>query len=72
MIEWLNSHGVVTPGPWTRDGKKGLMYFRDPSGNLLEIYCSGDFPAAATFPRGIKQGGDYKTDYAALCYDWPG
>jgi catechol 2,3-dioxygenase-like lactoylglutathione lyase family enzyme len=72
MIEWLKSHGVVTPGPWTRDGKKGLMYFRDPSGNLLEIYCSGDFPAAATFPRGIKQGGDYKTDYAALCYDWPG
>ena len=50
MIEWLKSHGVVTPGPWTRDGKKGLMYFRDPSGNLLEIYCSGDFPAASTFP----------------------
>jgi catechol 2,3-dioxygenase-like lactoylglutathione lyase family enzyme len=72
MIEWLKSHGVVTPGPWTRDGKKGLMYFRDPSGNLLEIYCGGDFPAASTFPRGIKQGGSYNIDYASLYYDWRG
>jgi catechol 2,3-dioxygenase-like lactoylglutathione lyase family enzyme len=72
MIEWLKSHGVVTPGPWTRDGKKALMYFRDPSGNLLEIYCSGDFPAASTFPRGIKQGGSYETDYAGLYYYWRG
>ncbi|HEX2228005.1 MAG TPA: VOC family protein, partial [Candidatus Binatia bacterium] len=72
MIEWLKSHGVVTPGPWTRDGKKALMYFRDPSGNLLEIYCGGDFPAASTFPRGIKQGGSYKPDYASLYYNWRG
>jgi len=72
MIAWLKSNGVVTPGPWTRDGKKGLMYFRDPSGNLLEIYCGADFPAAATFPRGSKQGGRYTTDYASLYYDWRG
>ena len=72
MIGWLKSHGVVTPGPWTRDGKKALMYFRDPSGNLLEIYCGGDFPAAATFPRGIKQGGSYATELANLSYDWRG
>jgi hypothetical protein len=63
---------VVTPGPWTRDGKKGLMYFRDPSGNLLEIYCRGDFPAASTFPPGIKQGGSCNTDTAGLYYDWRG
>jgi hypothetical protein len=48
------------------------MYFRDPSGNLLEIYCGDDFPAAANFPRGIKQGGSYTTDYASLYYDWRG
>lgn len=72
MIDWLNSHGVVTPGPWTRDGKKGLMYFRDPSGNLLEIYCNQDIPQAANFPRGAKQGGDYVTDYARLFYQWQG
>lgn len=72
MIDWLKSHGVVTPGPWTRDGKKGLMYFKDPSGNLFEIYCGGEFPAAANFPRGAKQGGSYVTDYASLGYDWRG
>ncbi|HYA27429.1 MAG TPA: VOC family protein, partial [Acidobacteriota bacterium] len=55
MIEWLKAHSVATPGPWTRDGKKGLMYFRDPSGNLLEIYCGKDLPQAANFPRRIKQ-----------------
>ena len=72
MIEWLQSNGVVTPGPWTRDGKKGLMYFRDPSGNLLEIYCNKDIPQAANFPRGAKQGGEYVTDYASLFYQWKG
>ena len=53
MIEWLKSHGVVTPGPWTRDGKKGLMYFRDPSGNLLEIYCAAIFRRRQPF-RGVS------------------
>jgi catechol 2,3-dioxygenase-like lactoylglutathione lyase family enzyme len=70
MIEWLKDHGVVAPGPWTRDGKKGLMYFRDPSGNLLEIYCGKELPQAAQFPRGIKQGGDYVIDNTRLFYDW--
>jgi catechol 2,3-dioxygenase-like lactoylglutathione lyase family enzyme len=70
MIDWLRAKGVVTPGPWTRDGKKGLMYFRDPSGNMLEIYCGKDFSAAEAFPRGVKQGGRYVTDYAGLFYDW--
>ena len=72
MIDWLKSHGVVTPGPWTRDGRKGLMYFRDPSGNLFEIYCGKDLPQAAKFPRGAKQGGSYATDYAGLFYEWNG
>jgi sugar lactone lactonase YvrE len=57
---------------WTRDGKKGLMYFRDPSGNLFEIYCGKDIPQAAHFPRGVKQGGSYATDYAGLFYEWHG
>lgn len=70
MIDWLKRHGVVTPGPWTRDGKKGLMYFRDPSGNLFEIYCGKDIPSAAQFPRGVKQGGCYATDYSGLFYEW--
>jgi hypothetical protein len=72
LIDWLKRNGVTTPGPWTRDGKKGLMYFRDPSGNLFEIYCGKDIPQAAQFPRGIKQGGSYATDYSQLFYDWQG
>jgi catechol 2,3-dioxygenase-like lactoylglutathione lyase family enzyme len=70
MIDWMRGKGVVTPGPWTRDGRKGLMYFRDPSGNLFEIYCGKDLSAAEAFPRGVKQGGSYITDYADLFYDW--
>lgn len=72
MIDWLRQNGVTTPGPWTRDGQKGLMYFRDPSGNLFEIYCGKDLFQAASLPRGIKQGGSYTTDYANLIYDWKG
>jgi catechol 2,3-dioxygenase-like lactoylglutathione lyase family enzyme len=72
MIDWLHAKGVVTPGPWSRDGKKGLMYFRDPSGNLFEIYCGKDLSQAASFPRGVKQGGAYVTDYASLFYAWQG
>jgi catechol 2,3-dioxygenase-like lactoylglutathione lyase family enzyme len=72
MIDWLKYNGVITPGPWTRDGKKGLMYFRDPSGNLFEIYCGKDLPEAASLPLGAKQGGVYVTDFANLMYDWQG
>ncbi|HET9884438.1 MAG TPA: hypothetical protein VFS81_21975, partial [Candidatus Binatia bacterium] len=68
---WLEACQVPQHG-WTRNYKTALLYFRDPSGNLLEIYCSGDFPAASTFPRGIKQGGSYNTDYASLYYNWRG
>jgi catechol 2,3-dioxygenase-like lactoylglutathione lyase family enzyme len=69
MIEWLRKNGVNTTEPWTRDGVKGLAYFRDPSGNLLEMYCP-KLSAAASFVRGAKQGGSYEIDYAALNYDW--
>ena len=72
MVDWLQRHGVKTPGPWTRDGKKGLMYFRDPSGNLFEIYCGKDLKDAAALPRGVKQGGSYETDFAGLFYEWNG
>jgi len=72
MVDWLKRNGVKTPGPWTRDGKKGLMYFRDPSGNLFEIYCGKDLTDAASLPRGAKQGGSYETDFAGLYYDWNG
>ena len=71
MAAWLHSQGVMTSEPWTRDGIKGLLYFRDPSGNLFEVYCS-KLAEAASFPRGKKQGGSYEIDFTGLSYEWKG
>jgi catechol 2,3-dioxygenase-like lactoylglutathione lyase family enzyme len=71
MVAWLHENGVVTSEPWTRDGIKGLLYFRDPSGNLLEMYCPR-LREAAKFARGAKQGGSYAIDFGALKYEWKG
>jgi catechol 2,3-dioxygenase-like lactoylglutathione lyase family enzyme len=71
MVAWLRQNGVTTSEPWTRDGVKGLLYFRDPSGNLFEIYCR-KLNDASSFVRGAKQGGSYTLDFAALNYQWKG
>lgn len=71
MVARLRQNGVVTSEPWTRDGIKGLLYFRDPAGNLFEMYCP-KLKAAATFARGAKQGGSYAIDFAGLSYEWKG
>ena len=71
MLGWLRQNGVGTSEPWTRDGVKGLVYFRDPAGNLFEMYCP-KLPQAASFVRGKKQGGSYEIDFAALNYKWQG
>ena len=39
MKKWLEDHGVRTHEPWTRHHIEGLMYFKDNSGNLIELYC---------------------------------
>ena len=70
-VSWLRQNGVVTSEPWTRDGVKGLLYFRDPAGNLLELYCKNS-KDAAHFARGVRQGGSYAVDFAALNYAWQG
>ena len=71
MVSWLRQNGVVTSEPWTRDRVKGLLYFRDPAGNLFDMYCR-KLNDAATFARGAKQGGSYTIDFAALNYQWRG
>ncbi|HEX5606062.1 MAG TPA: VOC family protein [Candidatus Binatia bacterium] len=71
MLAWLRQNGVNTSEPWTRDGVKGLVYFRDPAGNLFEMYCP-KLSEAASFVRGKKQGGSYEIDFAALNYEWQG
>ncbi len=71
MVGWLRQNGVVTTQPWTRDGVKGLLYFRDPAGNLFEMYCP-KLKEAAWFARGKKQGGSYAIDFGGLNYEWKG
>jgi catechol 2,3-dioxygenase-like lactoylglutathione lyase family enzyme len=71
MVAWLRQNGVITTEPWTRDAVKGLLYFRDPAGNLFEMYCKR-LNEAASFARGKKQGGHYEIDFAALTYKWTG
>lgn len=39
LKKWLEDHGVKTHAPWTRHQIEGLMYLKDPSGNLIEIFC---------------------------------
>jgi catechol 2,3-dioxygenase-like lactoylglutathione lyase family enzyme len=71
MVGWLRQNGVTTSEPWTRDGIKGLLYFRDPAGNLFEMYCP-KLKEAASFARGAKQGGSYAIDFSGLNYEWNG
>lgn len=71
MVAWLRQNGVTASEPWTRDGVKGLLYFRDPSGNLFEMYCP-TLKEAASFVRGAKQGGSYNIDFGGLNYQWNG
>jgi catechol 2,3-dioxygenase-like lactoylglutathione lyase family enzyme len=69
MKQWLEDHGVKTHGLWTRNGREALMYFKDPSGNLFEIYCR-QYDGAAELPRGGPRGGEGIVDLTTLNYDW--
>ncbi len=66
----LEAFGVPTSQIWTRNRAEALMYFRDPSGNLYELYCPRGLPDTDRLPRGVSAGGDYAVDLAALNYDW--
>jgi catechol 2,3-dioxygenase-like lactoylglutathione lyase family enzyme len=68
MKAWLEAHGVATHAPWTRHHVEGLMYFKDPFGNLIEIYCpqfagARDLQLSPT-PVGV-------VELPALNYSWP-
>jgi hypothetical protein len=69
LKERLESFGVPTHSIWTRNRKEALMYFRDPSGNLFELYCVEGFPEVNDLPIGASAGGDYEVDFQSLVYD---
>jgi catechol 2,3-dioxygenase-like lactoylglutathione lyase family enzyme len=67
MKRWLEDHGVTTHELWTRNRTEALMYFKDPSGNLFEIYCTNY--AGAKEIR-VARGPEEFTDLADLNYNW--
>ncbi|HEY7061052.1 MAG TPA: VOC family protein [Chloroflexota bacterium] len=68
----LEANGVKTHPVWSRHGVEALMYFRDPSGNLFELYCTEGFEGADGLPRPPGWGGDFRPPLADLSYDWQG
>jgi metallothiol transferase len=66
----IESHGVPTHDIWTRNGYTGLMYFRDPSGNLFELYCPRVNPDDA--PRMIHTETGYRPPLSSLSHNWGG
>jgi catechol 2,3-dioxygenase-like lactoylglutathione lyase family enzyme len=67
LKEHLDSYGVPTAEVCTRNGTDASMYFRDPSGNLWELYCPSGFTGATR--RTPTAGGDFVVDLKALNYD---
>jgi len=44
------------------------MFFRDPTGNLIELYCEEGFVGAEKLPRGPARGHVITVDIDALHY----
>jgi catechol 2,3-dioxygenase-like lactoylglutathione lyase family enzyme len=68
MKQWLTACGIPTSNYWTRGGVEALMFFRDPSGNLLELYCESGYEGAADLPHGPARGHGRTVDIDALRY----
>jgi catechol 2,3-dioxygenase-like lactoylglutathione lyase family enzyme len=68
MIAWLERQGVATHPAWTRHQVEGLMYFKDPSGNLIEMYCPKFAGAKELTVAGTPLD---VVDLESLNYQWP-
>ncbi len=70
MKQRLDKAGVKTHPIWTRDYVTALMYFRDPSGNMFELYCpTYDRPDELRLAK--SRDGDFEPPIADMMYDWP-
>jgi catechol 2,3-dioxygenase-like lactoylglutathione lyase family enzyme len=69
MKNWLTRCGIPTSNFWTRSGVETLMFFRDPSGNMIELFCSGGVPGSDKFPKGPPHGHGTAVDIETLRYD---
>jgi catechol 2,3-dioxygenase-like lactoylglutathione lyase family enzyme len=68
MKEWLAACGVPSSNFWTRKGVETLMFFRDPSGNIIELFCHGGYADAPNLPRGPAQGHGTALDIDSIGY----
>lgn len=69
MREWLGRCGIPVSNMWTRAGVETLMFFRDPSGNVIELFCVEGYDGAKDLPRGPARGHGTAVDIDSLYYD---
>ncbi len=67
---WLDGWGIPSHG-WTRNYQTALRYLRDPSGNLLELYCDSGYGDIKNLALGPRQGG-VPLPLGELNYRWSG
>ena len=69
MRAWLGRCGIPVSNLWTREGVETLMFFRDPSGNMIELFCLKGYAGADKLPRGPARGHGTAVDIDALRYE---
>jgi hypothetical protein len=67
--DWLARCGIPTSNFWTRHGVEVLMFFRDPSGNVIELFCTKGYQGADKLPKGPPRGHGTAVDIDKLHYD---
>ena len=71
MKDWLAACGIPSSNFWTRHGVEAMMFFRDPSGNVIELTCHEGYADAPNLPRGPARGHGTAVDINAIKYtDW--
>ena len=71
---WLAQCGIPISNLWTRRGKEALMFFRDPSGNVIELFCKEGIEDADKLPVGTSRGHGLAVNIDELRYttwNWP-
>ncbi len=71
MKDWLTACGIPTTDLWTRQGVEALMFFRDPSGNVIELFCHEGYEDPSSLSRGPARGHGTTVDIDAITYsEW--
>ena len=69
--EWLTRCGIPSSDYWTRNGIETLLFFRDPTGNVIELFCPEGYEGANELPRGPARGHSAAINIDAITYsEW--